>query len=229
MGGREAWWLIENRGAPSHARANRCRRCSRIGRRCPEFARLRPGARRAICTSRAPRLFSAKALRAPASCSSASSRVMLKMSRGTRSLVPPGRLLDRALEDAGIDRTIVYVTNVVKHFKWEPRGKRRIHAKPNAAEIGAMPPVARDRNRAGQAARARLPWRNRRAGAAWKSVPVSQQRGQFVRRRSRPLVIATVHPSSILRASDDETRREEMTRFVADLKKVAAAASGAGE
>jgi uracil-DNA glycosylase len=142
---------------------------------------------------------------------------------------PAGRLLDRALEDAGIDRKIVYLTNVVKHFKWEPRGKRRIHAKPNAAEVAACRPwleteIALVRPRVlvclgATAAQALL----------GKTFRVSQQRGEMVPSPLAPVVMATVHPSSILRAADDETRREEMTRFVADLKKVAAAASGAGE
>jgi uracil-DNA glycosylase len=142
---------------------------------------------------------------------------------------PAGRLLDRALEEAGINRKIVYVTNVVKHFKWEPRGKRRIHAKPNAAEVAACRPwleteIALVKPRVlvclgATAAQALL----------GKTFRVSQQRGKIVPSPLAPVVIATVHPSSILRASDDETRREEMTRFVADLKKVAAAASGAGE
>jgi uracil-DNA glycosylase len=138
---------------------------------------------------------------------------------------PAGKLLDRALEEAAIDRRIVYVTNVVKHFKWEPRGKRRIHAKPNAAEIGACRPwleteIALVKPRVlvclgATAAQALL----------GKSFKVSRQRGEFVDSSLAPLVTATVHPSSILRAPDDETRREEMKRFVADLKKVAAALS----
>ena len=133
---------------------------------------------------------------------------------------PAGRLLDRALEEAGIDRSRVYVTNVVKHFKWEPRGKRRIHAKPNAAEIGACRPwldteIALVKPRVlvclgATAAQALL-------GRAFK---VTQQRGTFVPSTLAPLVTATVHPSSILRAPDDESRRVEMREFVADLKKV---------
>jgi DNA polymerase len=136
---------------------------------------------------------------------------------------PAGKLLDRALEEAGIDRRQVYLTNVVKHFKWDPRGKRRIHAKPNAGEISACRPwleteIALLRPRAlvclgATAAQALL-------GKAFK---VSQQRGAFVDSALAPLVTATVHPSSILRAPDDEARRAEMTRFVADLRKVAAA------
>jgi uracil-DNA glycosylase family protein len=133
---------------------------------------------------------------------------------------PAGRLLDKALAEAGIDRGQSYVTNVVKHFKWEPRGKRRIHAKPNAQEI-----------------RACRPWLDAEitvvkpdvivclgATAAQSllgsSFRVSQRRGEVV---PSPLgkVIATVHPSSILRAPDEETRRLETRRFVDDLKKVA--------
>ena len=133
---------------------------------------------------------------------------------------PAGKLLDRALEEAGIDRSRVYVTNVVKHFKWEPRGKRRIHAKPNAKEIGACRPwldteIALVKPRVivclgATAAQALL-------GRGFK---VTQQRGTFVESPLAPLVTATVHPSSILRAPDDESRREEMREFVADLKKI---------
>jgi uracil-DNA glycosylase len=136
---------------------------------------------------------------------------------------PAGKLLDRALEEAGIDRRVVYVTNVVKHFKWEPRGKRRIHAKPNAGEISACRPwleteIALLRPHilvclGATAAQALL----------GKKFKVSQQRGEFVESSLAPLVTATVHPSSILRAPDDVARRAEMKRFVADLKKVAAA------
>ena len=134
---------------------------------------------------------------------------------------PAGRLLDKALAEAGIDRKVVYVTNVVKHFKWEPRGKRRIHQKPNAKEISACRPwleteIALVKPRVlvclgATAAQALL----------GKSFKVTTQRGQFVESALAPLVTATVHPSSILRAQDDESRREEMRRFVADLKKVA--------
>ena len=136
---------------------------------------------------------------------------------------PAGKLLDKALEEAGIDRRVVYVTNVVKHFKWEPRGKRRIHAKPNAAEIGACRPwleteIALVKPEilvclGATAAQALL-------GRAFK---VSRQRGEFVPSPLAPLVTATIHPSSILRAPDDETRREEMRRFVEDLTRVAGA------
>jgi DNA polymerase len=136
---------------------------------------------------------------------------------------PAGKLLDRALEDAGIDRATVYVTNVVKHFKWEPRGKRRIHKKPNAIEISACRPwldteIQLVKPRAlvclgATAAQALL-------GRAFK---VTQPRGEFVASTLAPRVLATVHPSSLLRAPDDETRRRETRRFVDDLRKVARA------
>jgi DNA polymerase len=136
---------------------------------------------------------------------------------------PAGRILDASLERAGIDRRDVYVTNVVKHFKWEPRGKRRIHQKPNSVEIAACRPWL-DAELAvvkpdvlvclgATAAQALL-------GRAFK---VSRQRGQFVVSSLAPRVLATVHPSSILRAPDDATRRAETVRFVEDLKKVAGA------
>jgi uracil-DNA glycosylase len=136
---------------------------------------------------------------------------------------PAGKLLDRALEDAGIDRAGIYVTNVVKHFKWEPRGKRRIHKKPNAREIAACRPwldteIALVKPRAivclgATAAQALL-------GRQFK---VTAERGAFISSPLAPLVLATVHPSSILRAPDDETRRQELKRFTADLRKVARA------
>ena len=136
---------------------------------------------------------------------------------------PAGKLLDRALQDAGIDRAGVYVTNVVKHFKWEPRGKRRIHKKPSAREIAACRPwldteIALVKPRAivclgATAAQSLL-------GRQFK---VTTERGLFVKSPLAPLVLATVHPSSILRAQDDETRRDELKRFTADLRTVAKA------
>ena len=138
---------------------------------------------------------------------------------------PAGALLDKALDEAGIDRTKVYVTNAVKHFKWEPRGKRRIHKKPNAAEVAACRPwldaeIAVLKPKVvvclGATAAQALLGRNFR---------VTQHRGEFVDSPIAPFVMATVHPSSILRAPDDETRHEEMRRFVADLKKLAGVVS----
>lgn len=134
---------------------------------------------------------------------------------------PAGRLLDEALEEAGIDRTRAYVTNVVKHFKWEPRGKRRIHAKPNAVEIAACVPwltaeleLVRPRVLVclgATAAQALL----------GREFRVTAERGKWIESRLAPFVTATVHPSSILRARDAETRRAETARFIADLRPVA--------
>lgn len=134
---------------------------------------------------------------------------------------PAGKLLDKCLIAAGIDRRDAYVTNVVKHFKWEPRGKRRIHSKPNAAEIRACKPwldqellIVRPRVLVclgATAAQALL-------GRAFK---VTQQRGVPIPSELAPYVLATVHPSSLLRAPDEETRREETARFVGDLRAVA--------
>lgn len=134
---------------------------------------------------------------------------------------PAGRLFDEALEQAGIDRRQAYVTNVVKHFKWEARGKRRIHKKPNSSEIEACRPwleaeIAAVKPRAivclGATAAQSL---------IGKTFRVTRQRGEFIESPLAPLVMATVHPSSILRAPDDEIRRTEMRRFVDDLKKIA--------
>jgi DNA polymerase len=141
---------------------------------------------------------------------------------------PAGKLFDRALEAAGLERSRAYVTNVVKHFKWEPRGKRRIHARPNALEITACYPwleaeIAVVKPRVlvclgATAAQALL-------GRAFR---VSKQRGEFVASPLAPRVTATVHPSSILRAPDEQTRRAEMERFTEDLRRVAAALRESG-
>jgi uracil-DNA glycosylase family protein len=133
---------------------------------------------------------------------------------------PAGKLLDKALEEAGIDRTTVYVTNVVKHFKWEARGKRRIHSKPNAVEITACRPwleaeIALVKPKVivclgSTAAQALL-------GRAFR---VTRQRGQFIPSPLAPYVMATIHPSAILRAPDDESRWVEMQSFTEDLRKI---------
>ena len=134
---------------------------------------------------------------------------------------PAGRVLDEGLEEAGIDRALAYVTNVVKHFKWEPRGKRRIHAKPNWAEIAACRPwldaeleVVKPKVLVclgATAAQALL----------GRQFRVTKQRGVPVESDLAPHVIATVHPSSILRQESEEGRQAAMADFVADLKVVA--------
>jgi uracil-DNA glycosylase family protein len=134
---------------------------------------------------------------------------------------PAGRLLDSALSEAGIDRDAAYVSNVVKHFKWTPKGKRRLHQKPNAREIGAC-----------------LPWLEHEIelirplvlvclgstaaqAILGRSFRVTVQRGEVFESRFVKQTVATVHPSSILRAPTSEDRERDMARFVADLAKVA--------
>ena len=134
---------------------------------------------------------------------------------------PAGTVLNKALVEAGIDRRQTYVTNAVKHFKWEPRGKRRIHKKPNSIEIAACRPwldAEMDLVRpeivvclGATAAQALL-------GRAFR---VTQQRGQLLPFEAAPHILATVHPSSILRATDDESRHREFRLFVEDLRIVA--------
>lgn len=139
---------------------------------------------------------------------------------------PAGRLFDKALAEAGIDRSAVYITNVVKHFKWKPQGKRRLHEKPNAAEI-----------------RACMPWLNAElevikprilvflgATAAQallgKQFRVTKERGVWLDSQLAERVIATVHPSSILRAPDPEIREIQYAEFVKDLRTIADALTG---
>ncbi|HEX7967580.1 MAG TPA: UdgX family uracil-DNA binding protein [Stellaceae bacterium] len=134
---------------------------------------------------------------------------------------PAGQLLDRCLAEVGIDRAETYVTNVVKHFKWTPRGKRRIHAKPNTLEIRACKPwldaeIAVVKPKVlvclgATAAQALL-------GASFR---VTRERGHFVQSALAPYVLATVHPSALLRAQDEQ-RAVEIARFIEDLRKAAA-------
>jgi uracil-DNA glycosylase family protein len=133
---------------------------------------------------------------------------------------PAGKLLDRALADAGIDRADVYLTNAVKHFKFEERGKRRLHKKPRVTEV-----------------RACRPWLEAEVSVIHPQVIVclgataaqsvlgpgyrlTKERGKFVQHPWAPYVTATVHPSSILRAPDEEQRHVQYREFVADLKRV---------
>ncbi len=136
---------------------------------------------------------------------------------------PAGALLDKALEEAGIDRTKVYVTNVVKHFKWEPRGKRRIHKKPNAVEITACRPWLEAEIRVVKPRAIVCLGSTAAQAIIGPKSRASVQRAQFVESPLAPLVTATVHPSSILRAPTDEQRHAETERFIADLKKIRAA------
>lgn len=131
---------------------------------------------------------------------------------------PAGQLLDRALADAGIDRARTYVTNAVKHFKWTPRGKRRIHAKPSSSEIAACNPWLQAEIDLvkphvliclGATAAQVLLGRDFR---------VTKQRGTFIPSNLAPRVIATVHPSSLLRLPPQMDAEAEFRRFVTDLR-----------
>jgi DNA polymerase len=134
---------------------------------------------------------------------------------------PAGRVLDEGLEAAGIDRGIAYVTNAVKHFKWEPRGKRRIHAKPNWSELTACRPwleaeleVVSPRVLVCLGATAAQ-------SLLGRQFRVTQHRGEFVDSDLAEYVTATIHPSAILRQRDDDARRKEFEAFTRDLKAVA--------
>ena len=134
---------------------------------------------------------------------------------------PAGKLLDRALEEAGIDRSKVYVTNVVKHFKFEPRGKRRIHKKPAAEEIAACRPWLDTEIRVVNPRAIVCLGATAAQALLGRTFRLTHHRGEFIESPLAPLVTATVHPSSILRAPDDQSRHEEMQKFVDDLKVVA--------
>jgi uracil-DNA glycosylase family protein len=133
---------------------------------------------------------------------------------------PAGRVLDQALERAGIDRDLVYVTNIVKHFKWRPRGKKRIHQKPNAEEIAACRPWLESELEAVRPSVLVCLGATAAQALLGRTFKVTRQRGQFVESSLAPLVTATVHPSSILRAPDEEARQLAMEAFVHDLKTV---------
>lgn len=136
---------------------------------------------------------------------------------------PAGKLLDRCLAEVGIGRDEAYVTNVVKHFKWEPRGKRRLHKKPNALEIAACKPWAETEIALVKPKVLVLLGTTAAQTLLGASFRVSRERGKSVRSHLAPYVMATVHPSALLRARDDETRHREIAHFVAELRRAAAA------
>ena len=141
---------------------------------------------------------------------------------------PAGQLLDRALESAGIDRSLAYVTNMVKHFKWK-RGahasaappKRRLHDKPNAYEVGACRPWLEAEIRQVQPKIVVCLGSTAAQALLGKSFRVTRERGLFFEWDLAPLITATVHPSSILRAADAAAREREMAEFIRDLGGVA--------
>lgn len=134
---------------------------------------------------------------------------------------PAGKLLDRCLVEAGIDRAQTYVTNVVKHFKWVPRGPRRIHSKPSSLEIEACFPWL-EAEISAVAPRVIVALGATAAQALFgKAFRVTRDRGRFVPSALAPHALATVHPSALLRAPDEETRRREVQRFIEDLRQIA--------
>lgn len=140
---------------------------------------------------------------------------------------PAGRLLDACMGEAGIDREEAYVTNAVKHFKWEPRGKLRLHKKPNAHEVTACRPWLDAEIEAVAPKLIVCLGATAAQSLLGNSFRVTQQRGRLINLTGYPPILATVHPSSILRARDEESRSRERDLFVADLKNAAQELSAA--
>jgi DNA polymerase len=136
---------------------------------------------------------------------------------------PAGALLDRALAEAGIDRAQVYVTNAVKHFKWEPRGKRRIHKRPSASEIEACKPWLEAEIAVVKPELVVCLGATAAQGLLGRKFSVMRQRGELLTSSIAPRVMATVHPSSLLRVIEEEDRHLQMNLFVEDLRKAARA------
>jgi uracil-DNA glycosylase family protein len=134
---------------------------------------------------------------------------------------PAGRVLDEGLEAAGIDRRLAYVTNAVKHFKWQARGKRRIHQKPNWSEIAACRPWFEAELEAVKPKVLVALGATAAQALLGRQFRVTKERGRPVDSDLAPYVVATVHPSSILRQSTDDERAAAMKDFVADLEVVA--------
>ena len=139
---------------------------------------------------------------------------------------PAGRLLDDALTAAGIDRDSAYVTNVVKHFKFEQRGKRRIHKKPNMSEIGACRPWLDAEIEVVQPKALVCLGATAAQALLGRAFRVTQHRGEFVESDLAPLVTATIHPSAILRAADE--REAELRGLIDDLTRVREALANVG-
>ena len=131
---------------------------------------------------------------------------------------PAGKIMDRALEEAGIDRSHVYVTNAVKHFKWEPRGKRRIHQKPNSREIAACRPWLEAEVRIVKPKLVVAMGATAAQTIFGPTFRVTRERGKVLSSKLAPRVLATVHPSSLLRQPDEASRQREYKLFVTDLR-----------
>jgi len=138
--------------------------------------------------------------------------------RGKPFVGPAGQLLDRALAEAGIDRQEVYVTNAVKHFKWEPRGKRRIHQKPSARDIAACGPWFEAELRVVRPDVLVCLGSTAAQAIFGPSFRVTRERGKLLASELAARVVTTVHPSSLLRQPDEESRQREYRLFVADLR-----------
>jgi DNA polymerase len=139
---------------------------------------------------------------------------------------PAGKIMDRALEEAGIERSKVYVTNAVKHFKWEPRGKRRIHQKPNSREIAACRPWLEAELRIVKPNLVVAMGATAAQATFGPGFRVTRERGKVLSSKLAPRILATVHPSSLLRQPDEESREREYKHFVADLRAALKAAEG---
>jgi len=137
---------------------------------------------------------------------------------------PAGKIMDQALEEAGIDRSKVYVTNAVKHFKWEPRGKRRIHQKPNSREIAACRPWLEAELRVVKPKLVVAMGATAAQTIFGPSFRVTRERGKVLSSKLAPRVLATVHPSSLLRQPDEASRAREYKHFVSDLRAAVRAA-----
>src|SRR5438445_7243626 len=138
---------------------------------------------------------------------------------------PAGKIMDRALEDAGIDRSQVYVTNTVKHFKWEPRGKRRIHQKPNSREIAACRPWLEAELRIVRPNLVVAMGATAAQAIFGPGFRVTRERGKVLSSKLAPSVLATVHPSSLLRQHDEESSQRENKNFIDDLTDASRCAS----
>jgi uracil-DNA glycosylase family protein len=140
---------------------------------------------------------------------------------------PAGRLLDKALEEAGIERSEAYVTNAVKHFKWRPRGNRRLHQTPRAGEIEACKPWLQAEVRAVRPQAVLAMGATAARSLFGPKVKVTKDRGRPLESPLAPLAAVTIHPSAILRLRDHDEREAELAAFVADLEGVASALRGA--
>jgi uracil-DNA glycosylase len=134
---------------------------------------------------------------------------------------PAGKLLDRAMEDAGIDRGTVYVTNAVKHFKWTPRGKRRLHSKPTAREINACQPWLKAELEVIEPEFLVVLGATAAQSLLGRAFRITKERGKLLKSDWAPFTLATYHPSALLRAPDEESRHQMFDELVHDLSVIA--------